>query len=84
MTREELVAELKAMREAASARELRVMQFDLVAKRAFLRDPDLAEVAALHASDVRMSLEATAKQADLFAAALAHAMGAADRKAGER
>ena len=34
-------------------------------------DPDLAEVAALHAEDVRLSLEAPAKRASNYAAMLA-------------
>lgn len=82
MTHEELVAELRATREAASALELRVVQFNLMAKRAFLRDPDLGEVGALYARDIRESLEALKKRADLFAAALAHAMGDAGPKGG--
>ena len=82
MTREELVAELVAMREALAALEVQVAQFDLTAKRAHVRDPDLGDVAWLHARDIRESIEATAKRADLFAAALAHAMGDLGPKGG--
>lgn len=71
MTREELVAELKATREAAAALGVQVTQFDLAAKRAHNRDPDLGEVAALYARDLRESLEALTKRADLFAKVLA-------------
>lgn len=82
MTREELVAELKATREAAAALGVQVTQFDLAAKRAHNRDPDLGDVGALYARDIRESLEALKKRADLFAAALAHAMGDAGPKGG--
>lgn len=71
MTREELVTELKAMRAALDELRAQAAQLDLAAKRAALRDPDLAEVAALHAEDVRLSLEAPAKRASNYAAMLA-------------
>lgn len=71
MTREALVEELNRMRAAAADAELQVLQLDLAAKRASLRDPDLAEVAAAHAEDVRLSIEALGKRASNYAAMLA-------------
>ena len=84
MTHEELVAELRATREAASELELHVVQLNLVSKRAFLRDPGLGEVGALYARDIREALEAVKKRADLFAKALARPTDDTDRKADER
>jgi hypothetical protein len=70
MTHGELVAELRAMREAMNSLDVQVAQLDLMAKRTFLSDPEMGEVAALYAEDVRGSLVKLTGRVAFLAAAL--------------
>lgn len=75
MTRDEVVAELRAMRAEVARLEEDALELDLAAKRALVADPEAAELVALYAGDVQGRVAAARSTVAAHLAALRHLAG---------
>lgn len=85
MTRDEVVAELRAMRAEVARLEEDALELDLAAKRALVADPEAAELVALYAGDVQGRVAAARSTVAAHLGALRHlarAAGAGGQKGG--
>lgn len=72
MTRDEVVAELQAMRAEVARLEEDALELDLAAKRALVADPEAAELVALYAGDVQGRVAAARSTVAAHLGALKH------------